>query len=112
MKINSVAERNIKFLIKSSNSHSIHIMIFLTSIVLSSSAVPHWINTKLFNGIGEIYITLPYMGVGRVLLGCLPPPRGSGKSAWGVLGGAVLPVIQTPESIFELFFVVFKKLFL
>jgi len=37
------------------------------------------------------------------------PPRGSAKSAWGVLGGGgeVLPIIQTPESIFELFSVDF-----
>jgi len=48
------------------------------------------------------------MGVGRVLLGCLPPQEGRAKVLGGVLGGgAVLPIIQTPESIFELFSVDF-----
>jgi len=34
-----------------------------------------------------------------------PPPEGLGKVLGG--GGAVLPIIQTPESIFELFLSIF-----
>jgi len=55
------------------------------------------------------------MGVGRVLLGCLPPPRGSGKSAWGGAwgGGVQFCQLYRPRNPFLNYFLsIFSKLFL